>query len=88
MNPQLRTLRRQIDRLDQRLLSLLNRRARLALRVGALKHRNGRQVFDPKREREILARLRAANAGPLPAAAIAAIYREILKRSRQLERRG
>jgi len=82
----LRTLRQQIDRLDGRLLRLLNRRARLAVRVGRLKRRQGLGLFDPRRERAILRQVARANHGPLSAAAVRGIYREILTQVRRLER--
>ena len=81
----LRQLRRHIDRLDARVLALLNQRGRLALRVGALKQRHGRRLFDPRREQAILTRLGALNGGPLSSAAVRAIYREILRQVRRLE---
>lgn len=78
-------LRRSIDRMDAQLLTLLNRRAALAVRVGRLKKRQGLRLFDPKREGEILRRLTRVNGGPLPPQAIRAIYREILRQVRRLE---
>ncbi|MBI3087782.1 MAG: chorismate mutase [Candidatus Omnitrophica bacterium] len=81
----LEQLRRHIDRLDHRLLELVNRRARLALRVGRLKKEQGRRMFDPARERAILRRLTNANRGPLSTGAVRAIYREIVRQSRRLE---
>ena len=81
----LQQLRSHIDRLDDRVLSLLNRRARLGLRVGEVKKRQGKRLFDPARERAILRRLAARNGGPLSSAAVRAIYREILRQVRRLE---
>lgn len=79
-------LRRQIDRLDMRVLQLLNQRADLAVRVGQVKKRQDRPLFDPVRERQILRRMTHANHGPLTASAVQAIYREILRQIRRLER--
>ena len=81
----LQQLRSHIDRLDARVLALLNQRGRLALRVGWLKRRRGRRLFDPRREQAILKRLGALNGGPLSSAAVRAIYREILRQVRRLE---
>ncbi len=81
----LQQLRKRIDRVDRRLLRLLNQRASLALRVGRLKKRHGRSLFDPRRERVILRQLTSANPGPLPAQAVRAIYREILRQVRRLK---
>src|SRR5437762_2636593 len=82
----LQTLRQRIDRLDQKLLKLLNTRAALALKVGAIKKKQGRTIFDPKREQEILRALGEANAGPLSTPAVHAIYRHILQQVRRLEK--
>lgn len=81
----LQQLRKQIDRIDRRLLPMFNRRARLALRVGRLKKQQDRRLFDPSRERAILRRLTDANRGPLSTGAVRAIYREIFRQSRRLE---
>lgn len=81
----LEQLRKRIDRLDERLLRLLNTRGALALRVGRIKKRRGKRLFDPARERVVLRQLLAANAGPLSARALRAIYREILEQIRRLE---
>lgn len=81
----LQVLRKRIDRLDAQLLRLLNTRAALALRVGLLKKRQGRRLFDPKREQAVLRRVTGADRGPLSAQAVRAIYREILRQIRRLE---
>ena len=81
----LNSLRQQIDRLDTQILRLLNRRAAVGLRVGRLKKRQGRRVFDPAREQAILRRMSRANHGPLSAPAVRAIYQQILRQIRRLE---
>lgn len=78
-------LREQIDRVDSQILTLLNRRARLAARIGHAKRQDAAGVYVPGRERQILARLAKLNQGPLPNDAIRAIYREIISASRALE---
>lgn len=82
----LEQLRRHIDRLDVQVLRLLNRRAEVGLRVGRVKKRAGLRLFDPKREQAILKRLAELNSGPLSATAVRAVYREILRQVRNLER--
>ena len=81
----LHLLRRRIDRVDARLLALLNQRAGLAVRVGRLKQRSGTRSFDPARERAILRRMADANGGPLSREAVRTVYREILRQSRRVE---
>ena len=81
----LTTLRDQIDGLDRDLLAMLNRRARLAQEVGEIKKREGSVVFRPEREAQVIANLKAANAGPLKAEHIAPVWREIMSACRSLE---
>ena len=83
---ELEVLRREINRIDQQLLSLLNERAGLSLRVGRLKSRKQESVFKPFREKDVLQELLQDNPGPLPQEHLAAIYREILSSSRSLQR--
>ena len=62
------TIRRRIDRIDDQLLRLLNRRARLVLAVGEHKQRERAEVYVPDREHAVLSRLARGNGGPLAAA--------------------
>jgi chorismate mutase/prephenate dehydratase len=80
-------LRRQIDRLDDRMLALLNRRARLVQAIGAAKSRTRAAVYAPAREKDILARLADGNRGPLTRAHVGAIFREVISATRSLEQR-
>jgi chorismate mutase / prephenate dehydratase len=83
--PELLALRTQIDALDRELLTLLNRRAALALQVGEIKKREGSAVFRPEREAQVIDNLKAFNAGPLAAESVAPIWREIMSACRSLE---
>lgn len=74
-------LRRQIDRLDRRLVALLNERARLAQAVGRLKLKEGQGTFSPDREQAVYAQALRANRGPLSAQALKAIFREVMSSS-------
>jgi chorismate mutase/prephenate dehydratase len=80
-------LRRQIDRLDDRMLALLTRRARLVQAIGSAKTRTRASVYAPAREKHVLARLVRANRGPLADAHVRAIFGEIISASRSLEQR-
>jgi len=79
--------RDEIDAIDAELLSLLNRRAGIALEVGRRKRGAGLPLRDAKRERQILARARALTQGPLGPAAIERLFRAILAESRRVARR-
>jgi chorismate mutase len=77
--------RKEIDDIDAELLRLLNIRARLALKVGALKQASNLPFCDPDRERTVLERVREMNDGPLDERAVGKVFRRIIRESRRLE---
>jgi chorismate mutase/prephenate dehydratase len=83
--------RARIDRIDERILRLLNQRARAAQRIGQRKAKHGADgangFWVPSREKRIFDRLRALNTGPLSDEAVRAVFREIISASRALEAR-
>ncbi len=79
-------LRKKIDELDDRLLDLLNERARIVIEIGNIKKNEKLDFHSPSREREILERLTTRNKGPFPQDTLKAVYREILSSSLSLER--
>lgn len=79
--------RTEIDEIDRELLRLLNRRARLAMKVGALKRVAGLPCCDSDRERLVLRTLQQANTGPLDTRAITELFRSIIDESRRMEER-
>lgn len=81
----LAALREKIDRIDGDLVTLLNRRAALALKIGHVKNGAGRQIYDPRREEEVLDRVAASNGGPLSADCLRAVFREVISGSRAVE---
>jgi chorismate mutase/prephenate dehydratase len=82
----LKELRAEIDTIDDEILALLNRRARAALDVGAIKGEMGLKFYVPEREAEILRRLSATNQGPFPNEGLKAIFREVISASLALEK--
>jgi chorismate mutase / prephenate dehydratase len=82
----LNSLRSQVDKIDLQMLKLINERARIASEIGKVKHDQAGDIFAPAREEEVLQNLIANNQGPLDAASIRAIYREIMSGSRALQR--
>ena len=77
--------RKEIDEIDAELLRLLNMRARLALKVGALKQAAHLPFCDPERERIVVERLQEINAGPLDERAIGKVFRRIIRESRRVQ---
>jgi chorismate mutase / prephenate dehydratase len=84
---QLAVLRQKIDAVDGSIVELLNRRAQLAIQVGEVKKTVDAPVYRPEREAQIMSRLRQNNPGPMSAASVEAIYREVVSACRELERR-
>src|SRR5215813_282852 len=86
--PTLDDLRTDIDRIDEVLVRLLNERARVACEVGQLKKQLGVEVYQPDREKEVLAHVRGiAVEGPLGPEAIGRLFERIIDEARRLERR-
>jgi len=79
-------LRQKIDRLDGRIVELLNERLALAAEIGQLKRRRDGRVFVAEREDEVLRKICARNRGPIKDAALRAIYREIMSAAIALEK--
>jgi chorismate mutase-like protein len=80
------TLRQRIDALDEHLVRLLNERAACAEAIGQWKLAAGVAVYQPGREAEVLAHVRAANQGPLSDAALSRVFERIIDEARYLER--
>jgi chorismate mutase/prephenate dehydratase len=79
-------LRVQIDALDERIVALLNDRARVVVEIGKLKQQNNAPIYAPDREKAVLAKLRKLNHGPLPDRCLEAVYRELMSGSFALEK--
>ena len=78
-------LRQKIDAIDDRILDLLNERARIVLEVGRAKAGEKKEFYVPSREQAIYRRLIEQNPGPFPAEAIHKVFREIISASLSLE---
>lgn len=78
--------RKEIDRIDEQVLQLLNRRAELAQQIGHAKSSSRSHYFTPEREFNVFKRLISLNNGPLDQHAVRAVYREIISACRALEK--
>ena len=77
--------RKTIDAIDTEILTLLNRRATIAKKIGAIKLQAGLPVVDPSREREVLQKIVRENEGSIGDDAAARIYSEIIRQTRQIQ---
>src|SRR2546426_11023035 len=83
----LQAFRKEIDKIDDEIIRLLNARARHVIEIGKLKKAQDSQanLHTPAREAEILDRLCKNNPGPFPTDGLRAVYREIMSGSLALE---
>ncbi|MGD8562020.1 MAG: prephenate dehydratase [Desulfarculaceae bacterium] len=79
--------RESIDRIDQRIMELINIRAQHALEIAQHKAASDKPFFAPHRERAVLNQLRQGNRGPLPDEGIEAVFTEIISACRGLQTR-
>jgi chorismate mutase/prephenate dehydratase len=82
MSKSIKLLRKQIDRIDANIIKLLNARARIAMKLGRAKSAEGRDLYDPVREGQILAQARKKSRGPFPAEGVGSVFREIISATR------
>jgi chorismate mutase len=84
----LEDLRKDIDRVDEVLVRLLNERARCVCEIGRLKKELGIEIYQPDREKDVLTHVRAVGCeGPLGPDAIGRLFERIIDEARRLERR-
>ena len=85
----LEALRDEIDKIDEVIVRLLDSRARCAYTIGRLKHELGKPVYEPQREKDVLAHVRKVNealAGPLDGDVIARFYERLMDEMRRIQR--
>jgi len=80
-------LRKNINGIDKKIITLLNNRASAAKVIGKLKKKAGVSIYTPEREVEIYENIIKENKGPLSNGALFAIYREIMSGSLGLEKK-
>ena len=79
LSQKLKKKRKEINLLDLKLLTLLNQRLRMALEIGKIKKEMGKKIYDPKREKEVLERLKQKNKGLLKEEDLKKIFTTIMK---------
>ena len=82
-------LRDEIDKIDEVIVRLLDSRARVAYTIGRIKHEMGKPVYEPAREKQVIAHVRAVNealGGPLDGDAVARLYERVMDEARRIQR--
>ncbi len=87
MKKNLNLIRRQIDKIDDSILSLLIKRGELAKKIWAVKSELGEGVYSSTREREIMNRLLSKKLAPLSDDDVEAIFQEIINASRNVQKK-
>ena len=78
-------LRIEIDKIDNKIIDLLNKRMNFVNQVGEIKKKNNEPVYRPEREKEIIDRLSNNSKGKLNHQAIKSIFQEVFAIARNLE---
>ena len=78
--------RKAIDKLDEKIVHLLNERTRHVLEIGEMKVKAGEEIYAPHREQLVLRRLAKLNKGPITNESLRAIYREVMSSALSLEK--
>ncbi|MCM8786481.1 MAG: prephenate dehydratase [Candidatus Omnitrophica bacterium] len=82
----LENLRKKIDKIDEKILKLLQQRAKEVIKINQLKEKNKLEIYSPEREQSLLNRLKKLSKGPFAPEDIEIIFREILSVSRALKK--
>jgi len=78
-------LRRDIDKVDEQILNLINQRLLLASEIGKIKTKQGDRMVDGARESTLIKRLLSLNGGPLSEHALRHIFTEIIAAAREIQ---
>lgn len=80
-------IRKKIDAIDDKFIALLRQRLGYAKAIGRIKSLENKAKWDPLRERQILERLLAQNAGVFPEQSLLSIMHEIITTCRLSQKR-
>lgn len=76
----------EIDRIDEQLIELLNKRSVCAIEIGRIKRQVGLPIYSPGREKEVIEHVTSRNGGPLDRDAVRRLFERIIDESRRIER--
>ena len=79
-------LREEIDRIDARILDLINARLEIGQKVGAVKKEKGSRILDRSRERMVIENLSKINQGPADKELIQYIFNVIITATREIQK--
>jgi chorismate mutase-like protein len=78
--------RKEIDKIDRQIVTLISKRAEAAQAIGRLKQATDLPIYEPNREKVIFENVHKANPGPLPDIELTHIYERIIDVMRSLQK--
>ena len=78
--------REHIDKIDLRLLELLNQRTSIVEEIGRIKKEAQMPIYEPKREDQVFHNVTSNNGGPMPNDAVKRIFERIVDEMRRVQR--
>lgn len=78
-------LRKKIDDVDRRMAALLNERATAVIEIGKIKREARMPIYEPDREKDVIANVQCSNAGPLKSRDLERIYERLLDVMRSIQ---
>jgi chorismate mutase/prephenate dehydratase len=85
MTKKIQQYRKEIDKLDEKILNLINKRTEFVIKIGKEKKENNLETYTPEREQQIFSRLEKLQKGKFPIEGVKAVFREIFSASLALE---
>ena len=79
-------LRKEIDKIDEKLVNLLSRRSLHAILIGRVKRTLNLPTYNPEREKQIADRISAFLESPLSKEGLARIYERIIDEARVIQK--
>jgi chorismate mutase len=78
--------RERIDKIDLRILELLNERTVIVEEIGRVKKQAALAIYEPKREDQVFHNITSNNRGPLPDDAVKRVFERIIDEMRKVQR--
>jgi len=82
----LNELRKDIDKIDSKIIRLINARSEASYKIGEIKKKRNQPVYSPDRESQVYAKILGKNKGPISGKSIEAVYKEIMSACLSLEK--
>ena len=82
----LEDLRKEIDKIDSKIITLINDRGRASYGIGQIKKKRNQPIYSPDRESQIYKKVTGKNRGPITDRSIEGIYGEIMSACLSLEK--